>query len=165
VPVPGASAVLAAVVSSAIPAARWSFEGFLPRRGGERRERLARLAADDRATVLFESARRLATTLAELVAACGSDRPAAVCRELTKLHEEVWRGTLAGLAARAAEGPVRGEIVLVLAGRTPGTAAAGDLTAARREVDRLVAAGLSRSAAAKEVAARSGHSRRELFKR
>jgi 16S rRNA (cytidine1402-2'-O)-methyltransferase len=93
VPVPGPSAVLAALVASGIAGPRWAFEGFLPRSGRERRARLARLAADPRTSVLFEAPGRLAVTLADLVAACGPDRPAAVCRELTKVHEEVRRGT------------------------------------------------------------------------
>ena len=125
VPIPGASAVLAAVAASAIAGPRWSFEGFLPRSGRERKERLAHLAADERATVLFEAPTRLAATLRDLAAACGADRPAEVCRELTKLHEQIARGTLAELVAAVSDGsiPARGEVVLVVAGRGAGLAA------------------------------------------
>jgi len=165
VPIPGASAVLAALVASAIPAPRWSFEGFLPRRGRERRERLARLAAEDRVTVLFEAANRSATTLVDLADACGPDRPAAVCRELTKLHEDVWRGSLAELAERASSDPPRGEVTIVVAGA--GAAEKGpevDLAAGLQQVAELVGEGWSRSSAAREVARRTGLPRRELFK-
>ena len=89
VPIPGPSAVLAAVMASGVAGPRWGFEGFLPRVGRERRDRLARVAADDRATILFEAPGRLAAMLGDLAAACGPDRPAAVCRELTKIHEEI----------------------------------------------------------------------------
>jgi len=165
VPLPGASAVLAALVASAIPAPRWSFEGFLPRRGGERRDRLARLAADDRATVIFEAANRTAATLADLASACGPDRPAAVCRELTKLHEEVWRGTLGELAQRAATSPPRGEVTIVVGGAEVMAAPTMGLAEGRRQVDLMVEDGSSRSSAAREVAQRTGLPRRELFKR
>jgi 16S rRNA (cytidine1402-2'-O)-methyltransferase len=167
VPVPGPSAVLAALVSSAIPAARWGFEGFLPRRGRERRERLARLAADERATVLFEAPGRTAPTLRDLVKACGGERRAAVCRELTKLHEEIWRGPLEELAARAEREAPRGEVTIVVAGAGPGFGAVSDgqaLPAARERVDDLVKSGLSRSAAARQIAAETGLPRRELFR-
>lgn len=122
--IPGPSAVLAALAVSGIPAPRWGFEGFLPRGGRERRERIARLAADDRATVLFESPRRTPATLRDLAAACGSDRPAAVCRELTKRHEEVRRGTLGELAAALAGEGLRGEVSIVVAG-APAARSAG----------------------------------------
>ena len=179
VPVPGASAVLAALVASGIPAPRWSFEGFLPRRGRERRERLERLAADERASVLFEAPGRAAATLRDLADACGRDRRASLSRELTKLHEETWRGDLGSLAERAGTGPPRGEVTIVVegAGREPrgGPYGAGrqrdagdDLTealaAARARVEELVAAGGSRSAAARQVAHETGLPRRELFR-
>ncbi|HET9853399.1 MAG TPA: 16S rRNA (cytidine(1402)-2'-O)-methyltransferase, partial [Candidatus Limnocylindrales bacterium] len=120
VPIPGASAVMAAVAASGIAGPRWGFEGFLPRAGRERRERLARIAADDRSTVLFEAPTRLAATLRDLATACGAGRPAAVCRELTKLHEQVARATLEELASAVADGsiPARGEIVIVVASAT-----------------------------------------------
>jgi 16S rRNA (cytidine1402-2'-O)-methyltransferase len=165
VPIPGASATLAALVASGITSPHWAFEGFLPRRGKERRARLARVAADERTTVLFEAPGRTAATLADLAAACGVDRPAALCRELTKLHEEVWRGSLGKLAERAAHEEVRGEVTIVVAGAVAEPSAAPSLVAARAEVDRLVAAGLTRSAAAREVAQRTGLPRRELFGR
>jgi len=165
VPIPGPSAVLAALVGSGLSAARWSFEGFLPRKGRERRERLARIAADERASVLFESPNRAAATLADLAQACGTDRRAALAREMTKLHEEFWRGTLAELAARAAAEQVRGEVTLVIAGAPEPEGPTMTLDAARAEVARLVAGGTSRSQAAREVAANSGLPRRELFGR
>jgi len=128
---PGPSAVTTALAVSGLPTDRFSFEGFPPRGQGERARRFAELAGDRRTQVYFESGRRLAATLAELAASHGADRPAVVCRELTKTHEEIRRGTLAELADWAAlvsdadprqprkkkgSGAVRGEITLVVAG-------------------------------------------------
>jgi 16S rRNA (cytidine1402-2'-O)-methyltransferase len=171
VPLPGASAVLAAVVGSGLAGPRWAFEGFLPRRGRERRERIARIAADERGTVLYEAPNRVAATLAELAATCGPDRPGAVCRELTKVHESIERGTLGRLAELAAAGtiPARGEFTLVVGamvgGLAPPTAevVADTLGQARAEVERLVASGQGRSEAARAVAAATGLSRRQLY--
>jgi len=181
VPVPGPSAALAALVASGVAGPRWSFEGFLPRRGRERRERLARIGADPRATILFEAPGRLAATLADLAAACGPGRAGAVCRELTKLHEEVRRGTLGELAGAAAGGAIaaRGEIAIVVgegsedaarssdaraaAGRASPGAGEAALLAARADVERLVAAGTARGEAARLVAAGTGIPRRRLY--
>ncbi len=172
VAIPGASSVLAAVASAGIAGPRWSFEGFLPRSGRERRERLARLAADERGSVLFEAPPRLAATLRDLAAACGADRPGAVCRELTKLHETITRGTLADLAAAAVDGtiPARGELVIVVgAAEVPGASEAAAearearLVEARAAVERLVAGGIARGEAARRVAAETGLPRRQLY--
>jgi 16S rRNA (cytidine1402-2'-O)-methyltransferase len=178
VPVPGPSAVLAALAATGIAGPRWSFEGFLPRSGRERRERLARLAADDRGTVLFEAPSRLAATLADLARVCGETRPAAVARELTKLHESIERGTLGSLAARAADGsiPARGEMTIVVGSSRPGevgpaagavgegsAAAEARLTDARAAVERLVGDGVARGEAARRVSAASGIPRRQLY--
>ncbi|TMM18993.1 MAG: 16S rRNA (cytidine(1402)-2'-O)-methyltransferase [Actinobacteria bacterium] len=114
--VPGPSALVAALVVSGLSTARFVFEGFLPRKGGDRSERLAALAGEHRTMVLYEAPHRLAATLSDLVERCGPLRQVAVIRELTKLHEEVWRGTLAGALERARGGPPRGEHVLVVAG-------------------------------------------------
>jgi 16S rRNA (cytidine1402-2'-O)-methyltransferase len=113
--VPGPSSVLGALVVSGLPADRFCVEGFLPRKGPERRRRLGALMADARTTVVLEAPSRVAATLAEL-AANDAARPAAVVRELTKLHEEVWRGTLGEAAAVFAAREVRGEVVLVVGG-------------------------------------------------
>ena len=167
VPIPGASAVLAALVASGLPAARWCFEGFLPRRGRERRELMERICADERTSVLFEAPGRAGATLADLAAACGPERRAALCRELTKLHEETWRGSLAELAARAKSEPPRGEVTIVIAGAPPEhstEASEAALAQGRAQVDALVGEGWSRSSAAREVAQRTGLPRRELFK-
>ena len=113
--VPGPSAALAALVVSGLATDRFSFEGFLPRSGRQRGERLAAVAAEtDRAVVIFESPHRLQRALDELVAVCGPDRPLAVCRELTKFHEEVWRTTTGEAAERGRAVKPRGEYVLVL---------------------------------------------------
>lgn len=165
VPIPGPSAALAALVASGLPAARFAFEGFLPRRGKERRERLAALAQDERTTIIFEAPNRAAATLADLAAAFGGDRRASLSRELTKLHEETWRGLLADLAQRATETAPRGEVTIVVAGREHEVDQPKmGLEEGRSEVDRLVAAGLSRSTAAREVAQKTGLARRELFR-
>ncbi len=172
VPLPGASAALAAIAGSGLAGPRWSFEGFLPRSGRDRRERLAAIAADGRGTVIFEAANRLAGTLADLVASAGRRRPAAVCRELTKVHEQIVRGPLAELAQQVADGaiPARGEVVIVIgwdAGLRAGAAAAveGERSEAeaRRQVEALVEGGLGRAAAARQVAASSGIPRRRLY--
>ena len=169
VPIPGASAVLAAVAASAIAGPRWGFEGFLPRSGRERKERLARIAGDDRATVLFEAPTRLAATLRDLAAACGADRRAEVCRELTKLHEQIVRGTLAELAAAVTDGsiPARGEVVVVIGGTTGDQVSEPPSTSiedARAQVAALIQAGTSRTDAARRVAVATGHARRDLYR-
>ncbi|HSL76491.1 MAG TPA: 16S rRNA (cytidine(1402)-2'-O)-methyltransferase [Candidatus Limnocylindrales bacterium] len=169
VPIPGASSVLAAIAATGIAGPRWAFEGFLPRSGRERRERLAAIAADPRGTVLFEAPGRVAATLRDLAAVCGEGRSAAVARELTKLHEQIIRGSLGGLAAAVADGtiPARGEFVLVV-GMGATSARVGDtdadLAAARAAVDRLVASGTGRSEAARRVASDTGLPRRELYR-
>ena len=170
--IPGASSVLAAVASAGLAGPRWSFEGFLPRSGRERKDRLAAIAADERGSVLFEAPGRTAATLRDLAVTCGGDRAGAVCRELTKLHEQVARGTLDELAALAADGaiPARGEVVIVV-GWGRGTARTDDtrvargsaLDAARAEVARLVASGAARGDAARQVAAATGLPRRALY--
>ncbi len=174
-PIPGASAVLAAVAASGVTGPRWSFEGFLPRSGRERKDRLAAIAADDRGSVLFEAPGRVAATLRDLAAACGAGRAGAVCRELTKLHEQIVRGTLGELATAVGEGtiPVRGEFVLVVGmggnadgpGASPESEAAGrdEVAAALAQVQALVDAGTPRGEAAKRVAAATGLPRRRLY--
>ncbi|WP_216320012.1 16S rRNA (cytidine(1402)-2'-O)-methyltransferase [Deinococcus aestuarii] len=122
---PGPTAFVPALVLSGLPGARFTFEGFLPRSGRERRERLAAVAARAETTVLYESPHRLADTLGDLAGACGPERQASVTRELSKRFEETARGTLADLAAHFS-GEVRGEIVVVVAGRPAGEAAPGE---------------------------------------
>lgn len=159
--VPGPSAALAALVVSGLPAGRFRFEGFLPRKASERRERLAAIAASPDTVVVFESPHRAAATLADLAAVCGGERPAAVARELTKLHEEVLRGTLAELAATVSTAPVRGEAVIVVAGAPP----APDLDDAVIEdaVRAALAAGASPRDAAAAVAADLGVPKRRAY--
>jgi 16S rRNA (cytidine1402-2'-O)-methyltransferase len=113
--VPGPSSVLAALVVSGLPTDRFCVEGFLPRKGPERRRRVAALMADERTCVLLEAPGRVAGTLAEL-AALDPARPVAVVRELTKVHEEVWRGSLGDASATFGADPIRGEVVVVVAG-------------------------------------------------
>ncbi len=116
--VPGPTSVVAALVVSGLPVDRFSMEGFLPRKGGERRARLAALMADDKTSVVLEAPGRVAATLAEL-AALDAARRVAVVRELTKVHEEVWRGTLTEASAVFGEHQIRGEVVLVIGGAPP----------------------------------------------
>jgi 16S rRNA (cytidine1402-2'-O)-methyltransferase len=159
--VPGPSASLAALVVSGLPAGRFVFEGFLPRKGSGRAERLAAVAQESRTAVLYEAPHRLARTLADLAAACGEDRRVVVARELTKLHEEVWRGTLAGAVAWADERQPPGEMVIVLAG-APTAAPPGDddvLAALRDEL----AAGATARDAARSVATRLAVPRRRAY--
>jgi 16S rRNA (cytidine1402-2'-O)-methyltransferase len=159
--VPGPSAALAALVVSGFPADRFCFEGFLPRKGRDRQARLASIGSDPRTVVLFESPHRVAETLADLAGVCGGDRPIALVRELTKVHEEVWRGTLANAQARVGEGSPRGEYVIVVGGSpSPAGATADDVEAAL--VARLDA-GVDRRTAVTEVAASLGVPRRQAY--
>jgi 16S rRNA (cytidine1402-2'-O)-methyltransferase len=178
---PGPSAVTAALAVSGLPSDRFCFEGFLPRKAGERARRLASLAAEPRTMVFFESRRRIGDTLGELAAAFGAGRAAVLCRELTKTHEEIRRGGLGDLAAgvagepadvaaagaggagaSGAGGPVLGEITLVVAGAADG-AAQGTVAEAAAEVARREQAGVSRRDAVAAVAAERGLRRREVY--
>jgi 16S rRNA (cytidine1402-2'-O)-methyltransferase len=158
---PGPSAVVTALVASGLPAERWLFVGFLPRKRAELEDLLARAGET---VVAFESPRRLAGTL-KLLAARDPERPVAVCRELTKLHEEVRRGSAAELAAlygeRASAGPVRGEVVIVFGPAPPGEAGREDAVQALRE---LVAGGARVRAAAAVVAKLTGVRANELYR-
>jgi 16S rRNA (cytidine1402-2'-O)-methyltransferase len=158
---PGPSAVTTALVISGLPCDRFVFEGFPPRRAGERSRKFAELAAERRTIVFFESPRRLAATLGELADAFGPDRRAAVCRELTKTHEEVLRGTLADLAERTKAG-VLGEITLVVEGRKAAASPATPVEAAVR-VAELEADGLDRKAAIISAARELGLPRRVVY--
>jgi 16S rRNA (cytidine1402-2'-O)-methyltransferase len=157
--VPGPSAVLTALAVSGLPVDRFCFEGFLPRRAGERQRRLAELAAEPRTLIFFEAPHRTAEMLTDLAAAFGEQRPAAVCRELTKRYEEVRRGGLAELAAWAADG-IRGEVTVVVGGAQPRATDAGDAVA---EVGELTAGGMKLKPAVAVVAERHGLSRNALY--
>jgi 16S rRNA (cytidine1402-2'-O)-methyltransferase len=155
---PGPSAALAALVVSGLPSDRFCVEGFLPRKAGERDRRLAEVVHDSRTHVFFESPRRTAATLSAMAGVLGADRPAAVCRELTKTHEEVRRGTLGSLAADTDE-RVLGEVTIVVGGRPPGASDADPLAlVADREQ-----AGLSRKEAIADVARELGLPKREVY--
>jgi 16S rRNA (cytidine1402-2'-O)-methyltransferase len=153
---PGPSAVLAALVAAALPADVWRFVGFLPRK----KAALAGVLSSAETLVAFESPRRVASTLAVL-ASLDPERPVAVCRELTKVHEEVVRGTASSLAARYAEAPPRGEVVLVVGGAPEG---AGELDVAADAVRRLVEAGARARPAAGVVAELTGVPANELYR-
>ena len=158
---PGPSAVTTALAVSGLPVDRFCFEGFLPRKAGERRRALAALASEPRTLVFFEAPHRLAEALADLAEAFGPDRPAAVCRELTKTYEEVRRGGLAELAGWAA-GDVRGEITLVVAGASSTPEEIGPAALAA-EVAVREAAGQPRKEAIAEVARARGVAKRAVF--
>lgn len=158
--VPGPSAVLAGLVVSGLPTARFVFEGFLPRKGSARRQRIEELVHEQRTVVLLEAPHRIERTLRDLAAACGDDRRAAVARELTKLHEEVRRATLAELATWASDG-VKGELVLVLDGAEPLAGPSDEqlLTAVHIEL----AGGASVRDASASIAQRFGIGRRRVY--
>jgi 16S rRNA (cytidine1402-2'-O)-methyltransferase len=156
---PGPSAVTTALALSGLPCDRFCFEGFAPRKPGERSKWLSSLRDEPRTAVFFESPHRLASLLADAVAVLGPDRPAAVCRELTKTYEEVKRGPLSFLAEWAADG-VRGEITVVLSGAEPREVSVADLVS---EVADRVSAGERLKTAAAEVAEAAGVSKKELY--
>jgi 16S rRNA (cytidine1402-2'-O)-methyltransferase len=160
--VPGPSAVLTALAVSGLPVDRFCFEGFLPRKAGERGRRLAALATEERTMVFFEAPHRTEAALAAMADALGDDRPAAVCRELTKTHEEVRRGPLAELVAWAADG-VRGEVTIVVEGSSGAPAVDTDPGSLRAAVAGLEESGSTRKEAIAEVARRAGLPKREVY--
>lgn len=159
---PGPSAVTTALAVSGLPSDRFCFDGFPPRKSGERQRWYARLAEEPRTAVFFESPHRLGASLADAAAVLGADRQAAVCRDLTKIYEEVKRGGLGELAEWAAEG-VRGEVTVVLTGAEPRELTENDLDALVAKVQRRVAAGDRLKNAAAEVAAGTGFSSKTLY--
>ncbi|HUC36692.1 MAG TPA: 16S rRNA (cytidine(1402)-2'-O)-methyltransferase [Acidimicrobiales bacterium] len=161
--VPGPSAALAALVVSGLATDRFCFEGFLPRKGADRKRRLGELRDEQRTVVLYEAPGRLAGTFCDLVEACGEARQVAVARELTKLHEEVWRGSLGEAAQRFAEGEVRGEVVIVLgAAERSTTSTVGD-EELRDSLRRRLLAGQSVRDAATAAAEELGVARRHAY--
>lgn len=160
---PGPSAVTTALALSGLPSDRFCFEGFLPRAAAARRSRLRALATEERTLVFFEAPHRIAGALADLAAAFGADRPAALCRELTKTYEEVLRRPLGELATWAAEGEPRGEITLVVAGAPEVAAERPDDDTLRAAVAEREAAGRSRRDAVTDVATVYGLRRREVY--
>jgi 16S rRNA (cytidine1402-2'-O)-methyltransferase len=164
--VPGPSAVTVALAVSGLPTDRFVFEGFLPRSGRARRERLEALAGEPRTVVLFESPRRVAATLRDLLAACG-DRRVAVCRELTKLHQEVLRGSASEVLAWIEGRELRGEVTLVVeGGEAPQLSSDGDpLEEATRIASELVASGARKREAARQAAAATGVSSSSVYQR
>jgi 16S rRNA (cytidine1402-2'-O)-methyltransferase len=160
---PGPSAVTTALALSGLPSDRFVFEGFLPRTGGNRRSRLRELAAEPRTLVFFEAPHRVADSLADLAGTFGADRPAAVCRELTKTYEEVRRGSLAELAAWAAESEPRGEITLVVGGAPARPAERPDDDELRAAVAAREAGGGSRRDAIQAVADEYGLKKRDVY--
>jgi 16S rRNA (cytidine1402-2'-O)-methyltransferase len=159
--VPGPSAVLTALAVSGLPVDRFCFEGFLPRKAGERARRLAALAAEERTLVFFEAPHRTEATLAAMAEAWGDDRRAAVCRELTKTHEEVRRGGLGELADWAGQG-VRGEVTLVVAGAVPEQVDTAPASLAGLVAD-AEATGTPRKQAILDVARLAGVPKREVY--
>jgi len=157
--IPGPSAVLTALAISGLPTDRFTFEGFLPRKPGERRSALTKLASEPRTMLFFESPARLASSLADMGAAFGADRRIAVCRELTKFYEEVRRGTASELVEWAENG-VKGEIVVVVEGAAPRDVSVEDASA---QVQSLVDGGMRLKEACAEVAAATGLSSRDLY--
>ncbi len=163
VPIPGPSALLAALVASGLPSDAFVYLGFLPRKAGERRQLLASVVAEPRTLVAFEAPHRLLESLADIEAVLG-DRPVAVARELTKLHEEIVRAPASQARRHFENKDVLGEITLVVGGATSAALVAWDSERVRAELDRLVSGGAPKKDAARQVAHRSGWPQRDVYR-
>jgi 16S rRNA (cytidine1402-2'-O)-methyltransferase len=161
-PIPGPSAPIAALVASGLPTDEFLYLGYLPRRAGERRRAISRLAEERRTMIAFEVPHRLVESLEDLATALGPERPVAVCRELSKVHEEIVRGTLSGARRRFAGEAPRGEVTLVIGGAP--AAARWPEKAVRQAVRRRTKGGMASSRAASEVARLSGWPKREVYR-
>jgi 16S rRNA (cytidine1402-2'-O)-methyltransferase len=161
--VPGASAVLSAIVVAGLGTSRWRFEGFLPRRGPQRAARLSEIASAPHPSVIYEAPTRVGSTLADLAQVCGPGRKVALCRELTKRFEETWRGTLEQACERSSATPARGEHVLVVAGAPPQQRSLPSPEEVTLAVESRMSAGLSRRQAASEAADELGVPKRFAY--
>ena len=161
--IPGPCALVVALAASGLPTARFVFEGFLPMNKKNRRSRLEALAGEERTMLFYEAPHKLSATLADLLAAFGPDRRISLCRELTKLHEEIFRTTLAGAVERYREEPPRGEFVLVLEGSPTPEKGEHTLDDGVERVAELLGQGLSRKDAVRQAAGELGLSRNELY--
>lgn len=159
--VPGPAALVMALVVSGLDSTRFVFEGFLPRSGRERSERVAEVAGERRTTVLYEAPHRVLRTITDLAGACGGDRRVALARELTKLHEEVWRGTLADAVTHLTERAPRGEYVVVVEGAPTAVAATDDAILAALHM--ALAGGADRRSAIATVMAGTGAAKRRVY--
>ena len=159
---PGPAAFVMAIAMSGLPTARIAFDGFLPRSGSERRERLTEVARERRTTVLYEAPHRLEKTLVDLADVCGNDRLVVLARELTKLHEDMWRGSLGDAVLHSRTVEPRGEYALVIA---PVTAESVDVTDddIRNELTSRTSAGISKRSAVDEATAALGVSRKRVY--
>jgi 16S rRNA (cytidine1402-2'-O)-methyltransferase len=162
VPIPGASAVVTALSAAGLPTDRFVFEGFLPAKGKERRDRLDALQSESRTLVFYESPHRLRQTLADFADTFGGDRPIVLARELTKLHEEFWRGTVQGAIAHYETRDPQGEYTVLLAGGTAAPVVLSE-SALKAELAALLQQGLSRSQASRQLAQQTQLPRRDLY--
>lgn len=162
IPIPGASAVVTALSASGLPTDRFAFEGFLPAKGQERRDRLESFRSETRTLILYEAPHRVRQTLVDLQEIVGSDRPIVLARELTKMHEEFWRGTVGKAIAHYAQQEPQGEFTLVLAGATLSQPNLSE-SALIAELQVLMEQGLSRSQASRQLAQQTNLSRRQVY--
>lgn len=162
VPIPGATAAIAAVVASGLPCDRFAFEGFLPIKAKARRERLERCQPETRTLLFYEAPHRLLSTLEDMLAAWG-DRPVVLARELTKVHEEFWRGTLGTAIACYQQHPPRGEFAIVVGGAPEATVVELTPVELKQELRVLLSRGLSRSQASRQLASVTGQPRRDIY--
>ncbi|HEY9813198.1 MAG TPA: 16S rRNA (cytidine(1402)-2'-O)-methyltransferase [Candidatus Sericytochromatia bacterium] len=162
VPLPGATAVIRALSAAGLPTDRFVFEGFLPPKGQERRDRLESLVSESRTIILYEAPHRVRQTLQDLAEAMGETRQIVLARELTKLHEEFWRGTITEAIAYYTQREPQGEFTILVAG-TQFIAPVLSETALKAELQRLLKEGLSRSQASRQLAKATSFSRREIY--
>ncbi len=163
VPIPGVSASITALVASGLSPERFVFEGFLPTKKKERDDHLQQLVHEPRTLIFYEAPHRLLKTLAELMAYCGGDRPIVCARELTKLHEEFWRGTLQDALEHYHAFPPKGEFTLIVAGISPSSDIEVSDETLRLQLQELLRSGMSRSQASRELAETMGISRRRIY--
>ncbi|MBD2450193.1 16S rRNA (cytidine(1402)-2'-O)-methyltransferase [Nostoc sp. FACHB-152] len=162
VPIPGASAAITALSAAGLPTDKFAFEGFLPPKAQQRREHLENLQTESRTVIFYESPHRLTDTLQDLAEAFGSDRQIVLARELTKLYEEFWRGTIADAIAHYQQREPQGEYTLVVAG-TPATQPLLTEVELKTELQQLISQGISRSQASRQLAKFTSLSRREVY--
>lgn len=163
VPIPGATAAIAGLIASGLPSDRFVFEGFLPGKAKDRRARLESCQRETRTLVFYEAPHRLLATLQAMAACFSGDRPVVLARELTKVHEEFWRGTIAAAIAHYQEHPPRGEFVVIVSGAPAATSLVLTTAELKQELQALLAEGLSRSQASRQLAQATGLPRREIY--